>query len=203
MFACSLVLATTGALPAAAQLSAQMREGFPGSGPVARYTPAQTRAALRKMLNLASTPALGEPVSLTPTAPYAKDGSHLSFWKPSFVLATADGGEAGVNFWGLYNEGHVNVGFTRRTGRPYVLDCRMLSTGGVDYKVYAGASGALRARGAMPRTGQDHYLLMVTAAVAGEPVSVELWPSPTTARLGFLGCDLSMVGEQPRIRGMR
>lgn len=179
-----MIAAFAALLAAGAGLSPQMRDGIPGSAYVARYAPAErARIAGRK---------LGPPVPLTPNAPYGRGGAHLSFWKPSFVLATPEGGEAGVNFWGLYNEGHVNVGFTPTAAGPQLLDCRLLSAGGAAYKVYAGAGADPVEAGDLPlRDG--HALLVVQATTPDEPISVELWPSPMTATFGFLGCDLSAI----------
>jgi acetyl esterase/lipase len=131
-------------------------------------------------------------ISLTPNAPYGPDGAHLSFWKPSFVLGTASGGEAGVNFWGIYNEGHVNVGFTAAAAQPYVLDCRLHSAGPITWKIFAGPTENPVAHGEAPLS-DNHFVLTLPPSPGGGLVSVEIWPTPATDTLRFLGCDLSPV----------
>jgi hypothetical protein len=148
------------------------------------------------VLGLASPPVLGATVTLTPDAPYAWSGAHLSFWKPSFVLGTPAGGEGGVNFWGIHNEGHVNVGFTASGGTRYLLDCRLLTAGKVTYKIYDGAAEQLR-DSSQAGVADGHLFLIVGASRAGGAVSVELWPTPVTEPLGFLGCDVSAVAGAP------
>ena len=168
-----------------------MREAFPGAGFVPRYTPAERAAAVRRTLPLPSPPSLGPPVALTPSSSYAKDGSHLSFWKPSFVIGTPQGGEAAVNLWGLYSQGHVDLAFAPRA-RSYLLDCRLLSRGPIVYKVYAGPGGVPSAHGEAS-LNEGHLLLEIGVPDAGGPVSAEIWPSSDTAALGFLGCDLGTM----------
>lgn len=180
------------ATPAGAEMSPQMQAGFPGARTPARYSPAERAAAVRRRLGLAASPKLGREVSLTPNAPYAADGASLSFWKPSYVIGTPDGGEAGVNFWGIHNEGHVNVGFTPGSAQAQLLDCRVLTTGPVAYKVYAGPGDAPRAQGEAPLV-DGHLLLVIEVPAVGQPVLAELWPSPGTAVFGFFGCDLGTI----------
>jgi hypothetical protein len=177
---------------ASAQISPQMSAGIAGAKFVPIYSISDRASAAQKVLKLASPPDLGKPVSLTPNAPYAKDGSHLSIWKPSFVLGTPSGGEVGVNFWGIYNQGHVNVGFTPKSAKPYLLDCRMVATGNITYKVYEGAGSEPAAQGEQS-LADGHLLLMVPVSKEGEPISVELWPTPVNAPLGFLGCEISAI----------
>jgi hypothetical protein len=136
---------------------------------------------------------LDVPESLTPNAPYSRSGAHLSFWKPSFVLGTRAGGEAGINFWGIHDQGHVNVGFTARQGEPYLLDCRLLATKPVAYKVYAGQDSAPRTEGEIPLKA-NHFLLALPATQGDELISVELWPEPMIATMGFLGCEIDTIG---------
>ncbi|HEX4561776.1 MAG TPA: alpha/beta hydrolase [Gemmatimonadales bacterium] len=173
-------------------LSRFMREGIPAAGTVREYTVSERGRAAHEVLNLTATPILGPPVSLTPDAPFGSNGAHLSIWKPSFVLGTAGSGEVGVNFWGIHNEGHVNIGFTPTSATTYLLDCRMLSAGPITYKVYDGPGEALRAQGQV-RLADGHFFLMVPPAQPLAAVSVELWPTPVTEPMGLLGCDLSVV----------
>lgn len=173
----------------AAPLSEQMRAGFPGAAPVADYSPAQIAQLLQKLLALEALPSVGEPKAVSPNAPYAAGGMHLSFWKPAFLLGTTGSGEAGVNFWDLYNEGHVNIGFTRQTDVAMLLDCRLYSSGNIAFKIYAGDEGALSAQGELKVTN-GHVLLLLPARARTEPASVELWPNPAHALLGFFGCEL-------------
>lgn len=170
----------------------EMQHGMADARLVPAYTLAERGEAARRVLNLASRPRLAPPVSLTPNAPYAADGSSLSFWKPSFVIGTAQGGEAGINFWGKFQEGHMNVGLNPRT--PAILDCRMLSPGKIAYKIYAGGGNSPRMQGeAGLRDG--HLLLLLSPLRPGECMSVELWPHPATAPLGIFGCDISPILE--------
>ena len=195
----SLLLLCSGSVMANAQISPQMHDGIAGVKPVPLYSTAERTAAIQELLKLAAPPELGAPVSLTPNAPYARGGAHLSFWKPSFVLGTASGGEAGFNFWSIYNQGHVNVGFTAGSTKSYAIDCRVLSAGNISYKIYAGDNGELREQGDAPLQG-NHFLLAVPVSSAGEPISVEIWPAPVTATMGFLGCDLATINPHRHSR---
>jgi acetyl esterase/lipase len=174
-----------------AQLSPQMRTGIASARPVPVYSASERANAVQTLLKQATPPVLGAPVSLTPNMASAQNGAHLSFWKPSFVLGTPGGGEAGINFWGVHNEGHVNVGFTANAAKSHVLDCRLLSAGAITYKVYAGASSP-RDSG-VTTLNDNHFMLIVPASSPGASISVELWPTPTAETLGFLGCDLSTI----------
>jgi len=173
----------------AAPLGEQMRAGFPGAGPVADFSAPQITRALQKLLSLGVPPTLGVAVSVTPNAPYAADGMHLSFWKPAFLLGTAGTGEAGFNFWDLYNEGHIGVGITRRPDVAALLDCRLYSSGNIAYKIYSGDEGAFTGQGEL-KVLDGHVLLLLPARPRVEPVSVELWPNPAHALMGFFGCTL-------------
>jgi hypothetical protein len=190
MAAMAAMAALATAAPAvAAPLSEQMRGGFPGAAPVAAYSAAQITQALQKLLSLTAPPALGEAVSVTPNAPYATDGTHLSFWKPAFLLGTAGDGEAGFNFWDLYVEGHLGVGISGRTNTAALMDCRLYSSGNVLYKVYSGNEGAFAGQGEL-KILNGHALLLLPARPRTEPVAVELWPNPAHALMGFLGCTI-------------
>lgn len=179
---------------AAQQISVQMRDGIPNASYVAPYSPSERAKAAQNILKTPSPPALAEPISLTPNAPYANGGAHLSFWKPSFVLGTPTGGEAGVNFWNIHNQGHVNVGFMPARMKSTFVDCRLLSTGPITYKVYSGAGAAPSAAGESA-LDHGHFLLVVPGTENGGPVSVELWPTPDTTTMGFLGCELSTIEQ--------
>jgi hypothetical protein len=183
------------AASAGAQTLVEMQHGLPNARFVPAYSITQRAQAAQRAMALPSQPMLGATVSLTPDAPYAPDGSHLSFWKPSFVIGTAAGGEAGINFWGKYQDGHMNVAFA--PAHSALLDCRMLSAGNITYKVYAGNSSTPRERGDYPlRDG--HFLLMIAVAKAGDPLSVELWPTPATQPVGIFGCDISVINPERR-----
>jgi hypothetical protein len=184
------------ARPAAAQqISAQMRDGIPNASFVAPYSPSERANAAQNILKTASPPTLAEPISLTPNAPYSNGGAHLSFWKPSFVLGTPTGGEAGVNFWNIHNQGHVNVGFMQAPTKSTFVDCRLLSTAAITYKVYSGAGATPSAAGEIALE-RGHFLLAVPESGSGGPVSVELWPTPDTTTMGFLGCELSTIEQR-------
>ena len=180
-----------------AQVSSFMRAGIATARPVPVYSAAERQRAAQRALGLVAPPSLGASVSLAPNTPYGRDGAHLSFWKPSFVIGTASGGEAGINFWGIHNEGHVNVGFTGSAGTSYLLDCRLLSDGDITYKVYGGERESLRTRGQVALM-DDHLLLLVAASQPGDVISVELWPTPLTETMGFLGCDVSVAAVGAR-----
>ncbi|MEO8138123.1 MAG: hypothetical protein ABI742_00695 [Gemmatimonadota bacterium] len=171
-----------------------MQGGISNAKPVPVYSQAERQVAAQQALGLAARPMLGAPVSLTPNAPYGRGGAHLSIWKPSFVLGTADGGEVGINFWGLHNEGHVNVGFTSTPVKSTLLDCRLLSAGKITLKIYDGAKESLQAQGEQSLR-ENHFLLLVPGSGPGNTVSVELWPTPVTETMGLLGCGLSEVEQ--------
>lgn len=171
--------------PAKGSVSSAMRTDLPDAVYVDRYTPEARATAAQAALHLAKAPHLGAPVSLMPNRPYA-DGVALNIWKPSFVLGTANDGEAGINFWGLHAEGHINVAFTSARVKPQLLDCRILSAGPVAYKVYG--DGKPVTEGQVPLA--DHHLLLT---VPDRATLVELWPAPSTEVLGFFGCDVSAM----------
>jgi hypothetical protein len=171
---------------------AQLRSAFPNAGPVPVYSPTERAVALKQLLHQAKPPALGAAVSVTPNAPYAPDGTHLDLWKTSFVLGTASGGEAGVNFWGMHIGGHMNVGFKPGAAKSYALDCRMFSAGAINFKVFTGKNSEPDPHGESTLI-DNHLLLVVPTPAAGETVLVELWPTSDTAPMGFLGCDLSPI----------
>jgi acetyl esterase/lipase len=175
--------------PDVAGITSTMRDGITNAAPVPVYSIAEREAAAARALGLATTPSLGAPVPLTPDAPYGRGGAHLSIWKPSFALGTPGGGEVGINFWGIHNEGHVNVGFIPTAG-SYLLDCRLLSAGRISWKIYRGANETPGEHGEAALR-ENHLFLQVPAPTPGEAISVELWPTPVTEPLGFLGCDLS------------
>jgi hypothetical protein len=178
------------ALAMVAQLTPQMRDGIAGAHDIPAYSGEQRMQIVGKLLHLAKESNL-QTTSLTPNAPFASNGAHLSFWKTSFVLGTPVGGEAGVNFWGLHTGGHINVGFTA-SGTAAVLDCRLL--GRAMHKLYVGAESEPREQAETPL--DDGHLLVVLPAIArGTPVSVELWPVPADATMGFLGCEIDVPVE--------
>jgi hypothetical protein len=184
------------ARPATAQqISAQMRDGIPNASFVAPYSSSERAKAAQNILKSATPPTLTATISLTPNAPYENGGAHLSFWKPSFVLGTSSGGEAGVNFWGIHNQGHVNVGFTPAPMKSTLVDCRLLSARPITYKVYSGAGAAPSAAGEITLE-HGHFLLAVPGSGSGGPVSVELWPTPDTTTMGFLGCELNTIEQR-------
>lgn len=156
--------------------------------PAARFVAVYSATERAKALEQAPA-AIDTLVSLTPNAPLAADGSHLSFWKPSYVIATATGGEAGINFWNIYSGGHVNVGYAVRPAKAYILDCRMISAKPIAYRVYRGNRGKPAAQGQIP-LHDGHFLLTVPPNGAGEEASIELWPATATTPVGFLGCEL-------------
>jgi hypothetical protein len=178
------------ALAAIAQLTPQMRDGVPDARYIQAYTGERRMQIVRKLLHLAKQPKL-RTVSLTPNAPFAANGAHLSFWKTSFVLGTPAGGEAGVNFWGIHTGGHINIGFTAG-GTAEVLDCRVL--GHALHKLYVGADSEPREQAETP-PDDGHLLLVLPAVARGTPLSVELWPVPTDAPMGLLGCEIDMPVE--------
>jgi hypothetical protein len=178
------------ALAVIAQLTPQMRDGISDAHYVPAYTSKERVQIVKCLLHLAEAPTL-ETISVTPNAPFATNGAHLSFWKTSFVLGTPAGGEAGVNFWGIHTSGHINVGFTA-SGRTAVLDCRVL--GRVMHRLYVGTGSELRAL-AETRRDDGHFLLVLPRVRRGTPVSVELWPVPADATMGLLGCEIDTPVE--------
>ena len=177
------------ALVALASLTSQMQGAFPQAHYVPRYSESDRAPAAKNALGLSTPPTLGPPTSLTPNAPFADDGAHLSFWKTSFVLGTADGGEAGANFWNIRVGGHINVGYVAKKGEPVLFDCRLYSAEGVSVKLYAGRI----AQEADKDLRDGHLFFLAPAFAAGTEVSLEIWPRPADAEMGFLGCDIEAV----------
>jgi hypothetical protein len=184
MVAILLLIATS----AAAQTVEEIQTGIAGAKFVSVYSDAERARAVQRALHLNSPPTLAAPVLLTPDAPYAPDGSYLSFWKPSFVVGTKSGGEAGINFWGKFQQGHMNIGLANI--KPVVLDCRMLSAGPIAYKIYDGSTLVKQGEAALR---EGHLLLRVSAAQRTTSISVELWPTPSTQPVGIFGCELSVI----------
>lgn len=179
------------AAPATAQLSTQMSAGVPGARLVPAYSTAERAEAARKALKIPLELATDATVSVTPNAPYANDGTRINAWKPSFLLGTASGGEIGVNFWGVHIDGHVNILLPPAPNTSRLLDCRILSTGPITYKIFRGAD-------ANNSTGEralenGHEFVLLSALATSEPALVEFWPTPTTVVMGFLGCEISAV----------
>ncbi len=170
-------------------LSDPMRAAFPQEAPIAAFNAPEIATILQKLLAPDTAPTVGDPQVVSPNTPQSAADAHLSFWKPAFLLGTPGGGEAGFNFWNLYNEGHVNVGFTPQADVSVLLDCTLYSSGNVAYKIYSGDTGALTAQGTL-KIAKGHALLLLPARMRTEPVSVELWPNPAHALLGFFGCAL-------------
>ena len=180
----------------AAQATAQLRSAFPDAGLVPEYSPAERAVAFQGLLKSSTPPVLGPVVTVTPNAPYSPDGTHLDFWKTSFVLGTPRGSEAGVNFWGMQNGGHINIGFRASAAKTYALDCRLLSVGAIHYKVFNGTRAVPNPQGDSA-LAHNHFLLIVSVHEASQTVLVELWPTTDTAPMGFLGCGLSPVNPIP------
>ena len=172
------------------QLTPQMRDGIADAHDISAYSSEQRAQIVGKLLHLAKQPNL-QTMSLTPNAPFAGNGAHLSFWKTSFVIGTPAGGEAGVNFWGIHTGGHINAGFMA-SGSAAVLDCRLL--GRVMHKLYVGAESEPREQAETP-LDEGHLLVVLPAIARGTPVSVELWPVPADATMGFLGCEIDTPVE--------
>jgi hypothetical protein len=168
-----------------------MQAGFENARFIRAYSREERFIAAQKWLKTPARPLLGQTISLTPNAPYASNGTHLSFWKPSFVLGTPLGGEAGVNFWGIHVQGHVNIGFAHVIARTTLLDCRMLSVGPVTYKIYAGTGSAPASEGKLS-SANGHFLLVVPGSASGA-ASIELWPTSVDAAIGFFGCEISSI----------
>ena len=178
----------------AAEVSATLRAAMPDAVYVAPYTPEARAAAAQAVLHLGTRPQLGATVALTPNRTYGEDGSALNVWKPSYVLGTKDGGEIGLNFWGLHSEGHVNLALAPRKMKARLLDCRLLSAGPLTYKIYFAGVAAPVVQG-QAALADRHLMLIVPASAAGKPILVELWPAPVTATVAFFGCDLSEIDQ--------
>ncbi len=168
-------------------VSQAMRSDLPDAAYVARYTPAQRLKAAQGALHMSARFKPGPAISLTPNQPYV-GGARLEIWRPAFVLGTAYGGEAGFNFWGLHNQGHINIGFTSTRHEVRLLDCRIVSPEPVHYKLYSTKD--------TPDTEGDisladgHLFLLLPAVPVGQPALIELWPQSETAVMGVFGCDL-------------
>lgn len=181
----ALLIATVGSL-AIADVSEVMRAAIPGARSVARYTAVELIQLLRKR-GLSAT--LGTPIDLTPNAPLSANGASLSFWKPAYVMGSAEGGEAGINFWSLFSGGHVNVAFSPSPATSTLLDCRLLSAGRIRYKIFSGVGQSPNSEGVV-ELAEGHALLVIPMRMTQDAVSVELWPEPINTPVGFLGCGL-------------
>jgi hypothetical protein len=180
-------------LLAAAPALVEMQHGLADARFVPEYSVAERAQAMEAAFGTAWP--FSVTASLTPNAPYSAGGSHLSFWKPSFVIGTENGGEAGINYWGKFQEGHVNVAFTP-VSSTVALDCRMISAGRIGYKLYAGDAQQPEAQGDVA-LHDGHMLLLLPKLTTGVPVSVELWPTPGTEPVGFFGCDIAAAKDTP------
>lgn len=107
------------------------------------------------------------------------------------MIGTPAGGEAGVNFWGIHTGGHINAGFTA-SGAAEVLDCRLL--GRVMQKLYIGIESEPHEQGEAA-LDDGHLLVALSPIARGTPVSIELWPIPADATMGFLGCEIDTPVE--------
>ncbi len=190
-----VAISRTATCEAAPPLTDVMRAAFPDAQPPAAYSEEQISQTLQQLSKRSSPLRLGTAVTLTPNQPAASDGAHLSFWKPSFVIGTAGSGEAGFNFWNIFIGGHVNVAFVSVPKTSTLLDCRVESTGTVDFKIYAGDPGELASQGRTKLSG-GHVLLLAPHFSRAGPVSVELWPNPENAPMGFFGCTLWPITEE-------
>ncbi len=167
----------------AATLSSYMHDGIPGAAYIPRYSDAERQQV--------SGQKLSATITLTPDSPYAADGTHFEVWKPSFVVGTADGGEIGVNFWNIHNEGHIDISLPPAESGDRLADCRVVTTGRIRYAIYI-------AKGDRPAieeelTPYDGHVLIHIPTIADATDLVELWPSPEDAPTGYLGCDISVV----------
>jgi hypothetical protein len=189
-----LSLALLGATSPAADSQAlvEIRTGIPPARFIPEYSVLERARVAKRVLRLSVQPELGLSISLTPNASFAQDGSHLSFWKPSFVIGTENGGEAGINFWGHFEQGHVNVGVPAQRKKAVLLDCRVISGGDIAYKIYR--SSATPDEAGKISLHDGHLLLVV--AVGAAATSVELWPAREKQAVGILGCDLNTILER-------
>jgi hypothetical protein len=78
------------------------------------------------------------------------------------------------------------------SGTAEVLDCRLL--GRVMRKLYISAESEPREQAETP-LDDGHLLVVLPAFARGTPVSVELWPVPADATMGFLGCEIDTSVE--------
>ena len=156
---------------AAPSVSNAMRSDIPDAQYIGRYTTAERLQAARQVLHISATYKLGPAISLTPNQPYT-DNAHLDMWHPAFVLGTANGGEAGVNFWGQHDKGHINVGFRSPSYDVRLLDCRILSAEPIHYKLFTNKDTPDKEDDTPLANG--HLLLLLPAIAEGQSALVEL-----------------------------
>lgn len=174
---------------AMSQTLVEIQTGIPAARFVHEYSMAERARTAKRILGLSSPLSLGPSISLTPDAAFAQNGSHLSFWNPSFVIATKSGGEAGINFWERYEQGHMNVGLPAQANQHVLLDCRIISDGDIAYKIYR--DGATPNRAGRASLVNRHLLLDVAAGAT----SIEIWPARERQIVGILGCSLNTILE--------
>ena len=125
---------TTAAASGGTEVQLQLRQGTSASVP--RYSPKERAVALQSALSLASEPNVGVPISVTPNAIAASDGSLLQFWMPTHVIGNNETGEAAVKG----PHGHLDHDFVPAATGKHALDCRLLAdnslTGNVTWKIY-------------------------------------------------------------------
>ena len=67
----------------------------------------------------------------------------------------------------------------------------MLAAGPVTYKIYVGKGDVPASEGKLPSV-DGHSLLIVPGSTSGS-TSVEIWPTPADATMGFLGCEINPI----------
>ena len=159
----------------------------PHLGPVPHAYSVQQRAlAVQKFLNLTSTPTLGQPFTLVPSAPFIAGVGELDYGRATVwsgnIGAMADG-EAVLL---ASDAGYVRVTFKAQAGKRYAFDCRIsTAVAHLDYDISPGMIN-----GTAP-VGQDgHILIAMDKLSTDQTVSVSLYPD-LPAFWVFFGCDVS------------
>jgi len=160
----------------------------PHLGPAPRlYTMQQRAFAVQRLLNLTTTPALGQPFSLNPSAPYIAGVGELDYGGADVWSGDVKSGTAGgMASFAASGPGWIGVLFNARAGQRYALDCRLMTYAAhLDYDV-----APRMVNGTVP-VGQDgHILVAVDKASTDQSVEVHLYPD-TPVFWVFYGCDVS------------
>jgi hypothetical protein len=161
----------------------------PRPGPVPRaYTMQQRAFAVQRVLNLPVTPTLGQPITLTPSAPFVAGLAELEFsnatvWSGNITSAVPAGGQVQFSF---SEAGYVRIVFNARAGQRYAIDCRTSTE--VTHLSYDIAPGLMV--GSVPVSQDGHIIIAMDKVPTNGMVAVDLYPDGPASWV-FYGCDIS------------
>ena len=160
------------------------------------HPPAVSALAVQQFLHLQVIPTLGQPVSLTPAAPFVPGLAELDFGNAilytggtmslpggSTPLALIDFVKGG----GILQNGWIKLTISGRAGSHYAIDCR---AGSAPVPVQYQIGGAISASGSVQVGADKHFVIATQALPANGNVFVTLIQAPPTF-LAFYGCEIS------------